>query len=70
MPHHEHKKCPRCQKTFECKVGDITHCQCYGLTFTDEEKKFIEERFNDCLCVACLYELKNKYVLFKEKFLQ
>lgn len=68
MPSHETKYCPRCQQPFECKVGDISHCQCNGLQLSTEEKNFIEQRYNDCLCRKCLEELKNKYVLFKEKY--
>jgi hypothetical protein len=68
MCKHEEKKCPRCQTPIECKVGDITHCQCFGISFTVEEKKFIEERYTDCLCRNCLQELKQRDTLFKEKF--
>ncbi len=69
MHKHEEKTCPRCNGTFECKVGDIAHCQCSEQSFTLEEKAFIEDRYNDCLCADCLKDLKNKYVLFREKFL-
>ncbi|RXK81793.1 cysteine-rich CWC family protein [Filimonas effusa] len=68
MAKHEHKSCPRCQKPFECKVGDIGNCQCNGLSFTEEERSFIENRYSDCLCRQCLLELKNKSTLFQEKF--
>lgn len=69
MPLHEHKTCPRCKQHFECKVGDVANCQCSIFTFTAEEKKFIAERYSECLCANCLNELKNKYVLFREKYL-
>jgi hypothetical protein len=46
------------------------HCQCNGITFTNEEKAFIEERYTDCLCRNCLLELKQRYTLFKEKYFQ
>ena len=68
MCKHEAKTCPRCQAAFECKVGDITRCQCYGLCFTPEEKTFITERFEDCLCRQCLLELKKPDTRFREKF--
>ena len=68
MCKHEQKTCPRCEKPFECKVGDVTHCQCYGIQLTIEEKAFIEERYSDCLCRHCLLELKQRYTLFKEKY--
>ncbi len=69
MGQHEAKKCPRCGRGFECKPGNITQCQCYGITFTAEEKAFIEEKYNDCLCRNCLLQLKNQVELFKEKFI-
>ncbi|MFT4154782.1 cysteine-rich CWC family protein [Parafilimonas sp.] len=69
MPVHEEKVCPRCGCVFECKAGDITQCQCYGIQFSLEERVFIEERYRDCLCADCLLELKNRYVLFKERYL-
>jgi len=59
MSKHEEKYCPRCHGAFECKAGDVAHCQCYGIKFTDEEKKFIEGRYDDCLCRKCLVELKS-----------
>jgi len=69
MCKHEEKYCPRCRASFECKVGDITRCQCFGLTpFTEEEKSFLEQRYKDCLCRNCLLELKQRDVLFKEKY--
>jgi len=69
MPLHEEKHCPRCQSAFTCKMGDIANCQCSGVRLSVEETAFIEERYNDCLCIHCLEELKNKYIFFREKFL-
>jgi hypothetical protein len=68
MCKHEEKYCPRCRAPFECKVGDIAQCQCYGVALTLEEKAFMEERYEDCLCRNCLMELKQWYVFFKEKY--
>lgn len=68
MCKHEEKKCPRCSSPFECKVGDVTHCQCYGIQLTPEERAFLESRYGDCLCRKCLLELKQRDTLFKEKF--
>lgn len=70
MCRHEQKNCPRCEARFECKVGSITECQCYGVELNNEERVFIEEHFGeDCLCRNCLRELKNQYFLFKEKYI-
>jgi hypothetical protein len=68
MCKHEEKKCPRCSRSFECKPGDITQCQCYGISFSIEERAFIEERYEDCLCRKCLLELKHRYTFFTEKY--
>jgi cysteine-rich CWC protein len=64
---HEQKICPRCSHKFECKLGSITECQCYGISLTAEETAFIESRYDDCLCRNCLIELKDRYVAFREK---
>ncbi|MBV9962900.1 MAG: cysteine-rich CWC family protein [Parafilimonas sp.] len=69
MPLHEVKTCSRCNNGFECKAGDITHCQCNNIQLSVEERAFIEERYKDCLCANCLLQLKNRYMLFKEKYL-
>lgn len=68
MCQHETKNCPRCKKGFECKPGNITQCQCFGLTLTTEGKAYIEQRYNDCLCKDCLLYLQQELNLFKEKY--
>jgi hypothetical protein len=65
---HETKICPRCEQPFECKPGNISACQCNSIVLTEEEKAFIASRYEDCLCINCLTNLKNKYVFFKEKY--
>jgi hypothetical protein len=65
---HETKTCPRCQQPFACKPGNISNCQCNGIKLTEEEKAFIADRYEDCLCINCLQNLKDKYVFFKEKY--
>jgi hypothetical protein len=66
---HENKTCPRCKKQFECKPGNISQCQCFGMKFTIEQKAYIEQRYSDCLCKECLATLQNDIELFKEKFI-
>ena len=56
MCKHEEKKCPRCKAIFECKPGNIVHCQCYGIALTIEQRSFIEDKYNDCLCAHCLQQ--------------
>lgn len=68
MPAHEAKHCLRCHQPFECKAGSITQCDCTRIFLSEEEKAFIADRYEDCLCLSCLKELKNKYIFFKEKY--
>lgn len=67
---HESKSCPRCALPFECKPGNITECQCFGLSFSDPEKMFIADNYADCLCRNCLLAIKQeiKYQSVQEKF--
>lgn len=66
---HEKKECPRCKKTFECKPGHITQCQCYGVALREELKAYLEERYADCLCRNCLDYLAVELNFFKEKYI-
>jgi hypothetical protein len=65
MPQHENKSCPRCNKTFECKVGNVLECQCSQIQLSYEEKVFIEDKYADCLCINCLHLLKYQYQIIK-----
>jgi Family of unknown function (DUF5522)/Cysteine-rich CWC len=48
------KNCPRCNVVFECKVGDITNCQCGEVNISSEARKFLSKTTYDCLCQNCL----------------
>lgn len=61
MAKHEEKYCPRCNAAFECRVGNITQCQCYGIIFTEQQKIHIAALYSDCLCASCLQELKQGF---------
>ncbi|MBT1695636.1 cysteine-rich CWC family protein [Fulvivirgaceae bacterium PWU4] len=58
MIKHEEKFCPRCNASFECKVGSVGLCQCSAVKLSDAERSYTRERFSDCLCAECLKELK------------
>lgn len=60
MCKHEEKTCPRCNITFECKVGDIAHCQCSSIHLTEAEARFIADKFNDCICAGCMSAIKEE----------
>jgi Cysteine-rich CWC len=63
---HEQKYCPQCKLQFECKAGSIHLCQCSNIYLNKEEKDFIATQFEDCLCINCLRQLKEKYDLDKQ----
>lgn len=65
---HEPKICERCNQPFECKPGDITHCQCFGTTMSAEAKEWMATKYTDCICSTCMLALNNPAVLFREKF--
>ncbi|NCI45416.1 cysteine-rich CWC family protein [Sediminibacterium soli] len=65
MPTHETKKCPRCARPFECKVGNIAECQCSQVTLSYEQKAYIELQYTDCLCAQCLQALQFEQQLAK-----
>lgn len=57
MYRHEDRTCPRCGAAFECKVNDITSCQCYTVQLNDGERDLLIRMYDDCLCTACLTTL-------------
>lgn len=58
---HEPKACSRCEIVFECKVGNVSTCQCQAVVLTDDIQKLIQKDFEDCLCADCLKELRRAY---------
>ena len=65
MCKHEQKNCPRCNALFECKTGDITHCQCSSIQLNEAESTFIASHFTDCLCSACMKTMKSEYSMLQ-----
>jgi hypothetical protein len=61
MNKHEQKYCPRCNQLFECKVGNITQCQCSTIQLTTEQLNYINTKYTDCLCAACMAEERSLY---------
>jgi hypothetical protein len=58
MSNHELHYCPSCQNSFECRVGNITQCQCFDIELTELQKEWVQNQFDDCLCAACLLKIK------------
>lgn len=61
MPQHEKKQCPRCNANFECKTGSILLCQCSKIEMTAEQLEYSNAKYDDCLCLACLQELRTEF---------
>jgi hypothetical protein len=61
MIKHEIKTCPHCKASFECKSGDIINCQCESIILSTEQREYISQRYDDCLCANCLAELRQCY---------
>ncbi len=59
---HETKRCPRCDASFVCRVGDVVNCQCSEVSIDTAGRERIgrwlsEHSSGDCLCAGCLREL-------------
>ncbi len=67
MYKHEQKNCPRCGESFECKVGDIAHCQCSSIQLCEAETTFISSKYNDCLCIGCIKAMKSEFSVLQSK---
>jgi hypothetical protein len=61
MQKHAVKNCSKCQAAFECKAGSITQCQCFGISFSEAERRVLENACADCLCCHCLTEIKKGF---------
>lgn len=61
MSLHEKKQCPRCKGGFECKSGSILQCQCSKTEMSTEQLEYTRVRYDECLCLACLKELRSEY---------
>ncbi len=57
MVKHEIKSCPRCEGSFECKVGNVLQCQCSEVVISNETASYLEKTHYDCLCKNCMSEL-------------
>jgi Cysteine-rich CWC len=50
--------CPRCGAGFHCGVHDAAPCACTTLSLDADLLARLRERFDGCLCLACLAELQ------------
>ncbi len=49
--------CPRCQRSFHCGAHEPGPCACAGLRLSAETLALLRERYDRCLCIACLAEM-------------
>ncbi|MFT3884011.1 MAG: cysteine-rich CWC family protein [Flavobacteriales bacterium] len=56
MPGSEEERCPRCGCAFTCMAGNIAACQCSTVKLDTEQRRHLSERYDGCLCAACLAE--------------
>lgn len=53
------KTCPRCGEGFPCRPDDIARCGCAAVPLSaDDRARIAALGWADCLCPACLAELK------------
>lgn len=60
MQDNEIVSCPKCRAEFECKVGTLALCHCSQLPLSQEQQKYIAERWQGCLCHNCLLEIQSQ----------
>lgn len=53
------KVCPRCGQAFECRRDEIALCHCASVGLDAEQRAYVRARYPDCLCHACLLEIKS-----------
>ncbi|AEG01497.1 hypothetical protein Metme_3121 [Methylomonas methanica MC09] len=56
---HEAKHCPRCQDQFICKANRIHRCDCSNVCLSSETIEYIQQRYDECLCLACLKKFES-----------
>jgi len=50
-------RCPRCGGAFHCGINDLEPCACTTLWLDDVTLNDLRQRYDGCLCLACLREV-------------
>lgn len=50
-------RCPRCEAVFTCAVATGA-CWCAQVTLTAQRREDLAERYEGCLCRACLRDVE------------
>ena len=64
---HEIKICEKCQSGFECRMGDISRCQCTEVVLSPMTQQFLVQTDHDCLCKNCLTTLNNRLAILENE---
>ncbi len=57
------KVCPRCGVTHECIHNDISQCHCANAKLDTYQRAYLDDNYLDCLCQACLSEVKESFYI-------
>jgi hypothetical protein len=52
------KICERCGTPFKCYHDDVLNCHCALIALDAQQREYIGQNYDDCLCHACLQEIK------------
>lgn len=55
------KTCQRCGNSFECRNDDILNCECATVPLSAQARRYMDERYTDCLCTSCLHEISEAF---------
>ena len=59
MAERQEKKCARCGGLLQCNAGSIEQCDCSSILLSNETTEWIQQEYNDCLCLDCLKEVSD-----------
>ena len=51
-------RCPRCGRAFHCGMNDPVPCACTSISLAAALLAQLRERYDGCLCLACLAQLQ------------
>lgn len=52
--------CPNCNDSFVCRKDDITKCQCYAVSLSDQARELLARSSRACLCRSCLEKIESE----------
>ncbi|TDS60151.1 cysteine-rich CWC family protein [Myroides indicus] len=50
--------CTHCKKSLECKVDNISECECSNVPVSNDTRLFLSQTYHKCLCSACLSKIE------------